>query len=265
MKRLPNREERKAYNKAHKTHYTLQDFAMAFAVQGLQKGEDINWLRPYLPKEAFPHRDNWELFPDGTLIRLNVEHLLDRPVQFLSKKFMDWVNENADETFVLYRDKENADRRDLVGVHYQDPSKDTTMSLTWLFDLYYDLLVWSELENKFVEPQRIEDQENAKDDVKQLITLLNETDADLLPEEKEALATAETRMKNHEMGIEVVYEPMAWQNTYDSLQTILDRIDEEAKKLNEEKEQDDVVPEKIEEVADEQSSEMKIDKEGGEE
>ena len=126
-------------------------------------------------------------------------------------------------------------------------------------------MVWSELENKFVEPQRIEDQENAKDDVKQLITLLNETDADLLPEEEEALATAEDRMKNHEMGIEVVYEPMAWQNTYDSLQTILDRIDEEAKKLNEEKEQDNIAPEKAEEVVEEQPSEMEIDKKGGEE
>ena len=64
--KILNHKERRAYNKAHKTNYTFQDFALMYAVNGIQKGQDISWLKPYLPMDLLAHKDNWELFPDDT-------------------------------------------------------------------------------------------------------------------------------------------------------------------------------------------------------
>ena len=222
--RLPNRAERKAYNKAHKTHYTLQDFALMYAVNGIQKGEDISWLKPYLPTDMISHKDNWDLFPDGTKVKLSYEGITSRPPRYLSLEFKDWVEKNKEEEFTVFRDPEDKDRKGLVAVRYVDSAKDTEQSKTWLFDMYSDLLVWSPEDNDYVNPQRVEDRENEIANVKQSLAVCDSLDVTV--EEKEYNRIEEIRkiLKKHEDGVKKIADPIEWQNMDSELQDIIEKM-----------------------------------------
>lgn len=168
MGRLPNHEERRAFNKRNHTNYQLADFAIMAAVQGLQKGEDINWLKPYIPWDRFPHKDNWALFPNGTKLRLNVNNFLSRPQKDLTEEFKNWVLDHKDVDLTLYRDIEDQGRKGLVSVS-EDPR--------WLFDLYFDMLVWDNDAQTFVDPQNYENRIGLKEEIdKQYATCVNSID-----------------------------------------------------------------------------------------
>lgn len=233
--RLPNRKERRNYNKQHKTSLSLQDFALAYAIQGAQKGEDISWLRSYLNPEMFPHKDNWDLFPNGTEVRLNFDQIMARPDKYLSEEFKNWVIDNKEEIFTVYRDPEDKSRKGLVTLHYKDESRDTEQSLTWLFDMYSDLLVWSKENNDFVDPQKAEDLSSEVANTKETITMIRQLFIDNIPEDiLPALEKAEEKIEKHESGEEYIGNPVEWQNIDNELQVFLKEATEDVVEPEEE-------------------------------
>ena len=221
--RLLNHKERRAYNKAHKTHYTLKDFALAHAIDGIQKGQDISWLKPYLPMDLIAHKDNWELFPDGTKVKLNYDGIMSRPEQYLSQEFKAWVNENKEEEFTIFRDPEDKDRRGLLALRYVDETKNTDFSKTLLFDMYSDLLVLSKLENNYILPQKIEDLENEIANVKQSITMCDELNLEVEAEDYKKIEDIKKSLETHENQTNPITDPIIWQNMDSELQTILEK------------------------------------------
>lgn len=220
--RLPNRAERRKYNKQNKTSLSLQDFALAYAVQGVQKGEDISWLRSYLNPDVFPHKDNWDLFPNGTEVRLNVDQIMARPEKYLSEEFKNWVMDNKEEIFTVYRDPEDKSTKGLVTLHYKDATRDTEQSLTWLFDMYSDLLVWSKENNNFIDPQKAEDLSSEVANTKETISMIKQLLGEDIPEDiTSVLDTVTNKIEKHEAGEEYIGDPIEWQNMDNELQVIL--------------------------------------------
>ena len=254
--RILNHKERRAYNKAHKTNYTFQDFALMYAVNGIQKGEDISWLKPYLPMDLLAHKDNWELFPDGTKVKLNYEGVMARPPKYLSPEFKEWIEQNKEEEFTIFRDPEDKDRKGLLALRYVDETKDTDFSKTLLFDMYSDLLAWSELENTYVNPQKIEDLENQIANVKESLRLCDTLDIDSYEESKQIINIREA-LEEHEEGKKVIADPVEWQNMDSILQNILEK--ETTTPETEEQPQEDSLEVAAEEVVEEKTTE------GGEE
>ena len=240
--RLPNRAERRKYNKEHKTHATLSDFALAYAVNGIQKGEDISWLKPYLPTDLISHKDNWDLFPDGTKVRLNYDGIMSRPTQYLSEELTKWVEANKNEEFTVWRDPEDKTRRGLVSVHYLDVSKDTDLSKTWLFDMYSDLLVWSADTNTYVDPQTIEDIENTIVDVKQSLALFDSLNVPVDNDDYNKVENIRSALQNHEDGEKIIGDLNEWTNMDSDILAMVEKIttpdevlDEEETEAGEEK------------------------------
>lgn len=221
--RLLNHKERRAYNKAHKTNHTLQDFALMYAVDGIQKGQDISWLKPYLPMDLLAHKDNWELFPDGTKVKLNYDGVMARPLKYLSAEFKAWVEENKEEEFTIFRDPEDKDRKGLLALRYVDETKDTDFSKTLLFDMYSDLLAWSELEKGYVNPQKIEDLVNEIANIKQSLGMCDKLDLEVEEEDYKKIEDIKKSLEDHENGTNVVVDPVVWQNMDSDLQTILEK------------------------------------------
>lgn len=256
MNRLPNRKERRAMNKANKRRMTLQDFALAYAVQGLQKGEDISWLQPYLPTDAITHKDNWDLFPDGTKAKINYEGVTSRPPKYLSTEFRDWIEENKEEEFTINRDMEDAERKGLVSLRYIDESKDTEQSKLWLFDLYTDLLVWSDLENTYVNPQKVEDLINELDNVKQSLALCDTMDLEAEEQDYQDIEKIRQAIDDHEKGAKFIADPVEWQNMDSILQNIILKTTDSS---------EDDIPQMVEAPAEEPVEENKeTTEEGGE-
>jgi len=174
---IPNRAQRRAYNKKMKKKYTLQDFAIARAVEGMQNGEtDFTWLKKYVPQDFITHKDNWDLFPNGTKVKLNSEAILSRPQEYLSADFKAWVEENKEEIFTVVRDPENKENKGLVSVHYLDDTKDTEQSKTWLFDMFNDLYVWNDYAMNYLDPNEVESFINAMDNTKESLTVFENID-----------------------------------------------------------------------------------------
>lgn len=262
MPQLPNRAERRKYNKQHKTRATLQDFALAYAVKGIQNNEDISWLKPYLPTDLIAHKDNWDLFPDGTKIKLNYEGVMSRPQKYLSDEFKAWIEVNKDEEFTIFRDPEDENRKGLIAVRYIDESKDTEQSKAWLFDLYSDLLVWSKYEDKYVLPQSIEDMENQLANVKQSLAMIKELAVEDVTEEENAVIEYATQaVQDHENGARVIANAAEWGNIDSDLQTIIEKIVTPDDLGSEEEEEESEVIEGPAEVIEEEKATIQEEKE----
>lgn len=233
--RLPNRAERRKYNKEHKTHATLSDFALAYAIDGIQKGEDISWLKPYLPTDLISHKDNWDLFPDGTKVRLNYDGIMSRPARYLSEELTNWVEANKDEEFTVWRDPEDKTRRGLVSVHYLDVSKDTDLSKTWLFDMYSDLLVWSADTNTYMDPQTVEDIENTIADVKQSLTLFDSLNVPVSDDDYNKVGNIRKALQSHEDGEQTISDLNEWTNMDSDILAIVEKMTTPDEVLDEEK------------------------------
>ena len=221
--RILNHKERRAYNKAHKTNYTFQDFALMYAVNGIQKGQDISWLKPYLPMDLLAHKDNWELFPDGTKVKLNYEGVMARPPKYLSPEFKEWIEQNKEEEFTIFRDPEDKERKGLLALRYLDETKDTDFSKTLLFDMYSDLLAWSELEKNYVNPQKIEDLANEIANLKQSLNMYDKLDIEVKEEEYKKIEDIRKALEKHENGTSVITDPIVWQNMDSDIQAILEK------------------------------------------
>lgn len=220
--KLPSRKQRRDYNKKHKTSFSLQDFALMYAVSGVQEGKDISWLKPYLPTDLIPHKDNWDLFPDGTVVKLNYKGIHSRAPEYLTDEFKDWVEENKEEKFFVYRDPEEKDRRGLVSLRYVAESKNTDFSKALLFDLYSDLLVWSDLEKNYILPQKREDLENRIADVKQSLLLCDDFGIAVSDETRAKIEKIKKDVEEHENGTKIIAEPVEWQNMDSILQNIIE-------------------------------------------
>lgn len=127
-----NRRQRREFNRQNKTQYTKSDFITLELLMKIRAGnlsvkelDDIKLFNDDI------HIDNTDLVPDGTVVKLNYEHIKSRPQKDLTQKFIQWVEENKDAIFHVKRDKETNLNTALVGLEEDG---------FWLFDTYADLL-----------------------------------------------------------------------------------------------------------------------------
>lgn len=138
-----NREQRRKYNKAHKTNFTKQEFDMMIAIERIKKGipnfEDLD-----LPQD-FMHIDNTELCPDGTAVKLHFESLELRcqHIDKTNELFRQWVEEAKKDPDKIYHITREEARHSLVCLEederYIEIDGEKKRAPRWLFDLYSDL------------------------------------------------------------------------------------------------------------------------------
>lgn len=139
-----NRQQRRLYNKQHKTNYSKQDFDIAEAFRRVKEGNmDLSDLD--LPYDVM-HLDNEEIAPSGIKCKLNVEGIMKRPVTMLNEEFVKWVYENQDKEFTLSR--ENV-KNSLVGLAEDCAEAESKK----LFDLFTELLIFDEENQEYVMPE----------------------------------------------------------------------------------------------------------------
>lgn len=138
-----NRQQRRNYNKKHKTHYTKEQFQLAEAITMLKTGkiseEDLKLL--YNNGAII---DNEDLAPEGALVKLNYERIKEQHEERGLPLFLEWVEENKDKEFHLTREegkrslvclKEDCDSLSQIKGEHRQP---------WLFNIYTDLLFFDE-------------------------------------------------------------------------------------------------------------------------
>lgn len=140
-----NREQRRRYNKAHKTNYTKQEFDTMIAVDRIKRGiaefDDLD-----LPRN-FMHMDNTELCPDGTEVKLNFDSLEARckTVDASNKLFRDWVEEAKKDPDRIYHLTREGARNSLVCLEEDDREVELDGKMVkaprWLFDLMSDIKI----------------------------------------------------------------------------------------------------------------------------
>ena len=135
-----NREQRRAFNKQHKTSFTREEFDKIMALARLEMGQ---YTREDLAKVgAFEHYDDEELVPNGTKVKLNYENIMKRNVQELSTDFVKWVEDHKDDEFHVAREENS---HALVCLEederYSEVDGEKVLAPKWLFDLYSDLLI----------------------------------------------------------------------------------------------------------------------------
>ena len=139
-----NRQQRRLYNKQHKTNYSKQDFDIAEAFRRVKEGNmDLSDLD--LPYDVM-HLDNEEIAPSGIKCKLNVEGIMKRPVTMLNEEFVKWVYENQDKEFTLSR--ENV-KNSLAGLAEDCAEAENKK----LFDLFTELLIFDEENQEYVMPE----------------------------------------------------------------------------------------------------------------
>ena len=139
-----NRQQRRLYNKQHKTNYSKQDFDIAEAFRRVKEGNmDLSDLD--LPYDVM-HLDNEEIAPSGIKCKLNVEGIMKRPVTMLNEEFVKWVYENQDKEFTLSR--ENV--KNSLGGLAEDCAEAENKKL---FDLFTELLIFDEENQEYVMPE----------------------------------------------------------------------------------------------------------------
>ena len=153
-----NREQRRRYNKAHKTNYTKQEFDMMIAVDRIKRGiaefDDLD-----LPRN-FMHMDNTELCPDGTEVKLNFESLEARckTVDASNKLFRDWVEEAKKDPDRIYHLTREGARNSLVCLEEDDREVELDGKMVkaprWLFDLMADIFIF--VQGKWVSPAAVD-------------------------------------------------------------------------------------------------------------
>ena len=135
-----NRSQRRLYNKQHKTRLTKTEFDIIEALNKLRTGEftdaDYDKMKDYL---TF---DNPDLFPDGTVVKLNYEAITSRDREKFSEDYLAWVEEHKGQDLHLLREegansfvclREDNRMGELDGTPTQKPR--------WMFSLFTDLLV----------------------------------------------------------------------------------------------------------------------------
>lgn len=153
-----NREQRRRYNKAHKTNYTKQEFDMMIAVDRIKRGiaefDDLD-----LPRN-FMHMDNTELCPDGTEVKLNFDSLEARckTVDSSNKLFRDWVAEAKKDPDRIYHLTREGARNSLVCLEEDDREVELDGKMVkaprWLFDLMADIFIF--VQGKWVSPAAVD-------------------------------------------------------------------------------------------------------------
>lgn len=140
-----NREQRRRYNKEHKTNWTKQDFETYLALERLKSGNyDLSDLD--LPQN-FIHVDNIELAPDGTEVKLNFDSLESRckMADETNEYFRNWVAKAKEEPDKVYHISREGTHSSLVCLeedeNYVTLDGRTVRAPQLFFDLYADLLI----------------------------------------------------------------------------------------------------------------------------
>lgn len=148
-----NREQRRKFNKQHKTHYTREDFLQIELYQALRAGDlDINSMTPEQMPEGF-HVDNEELVPEGTEVKLNYELIKGR--KGVTNKYLEWIEAHKDEVLHVTREEANSSlvcvKEDVKQVKENFMNEDRDMGhVPWLFDIYSDFLYHDEETNEWI-------------------------------------------------------------------------------------------------------------------
>lgn len=133
-----NREQRRKFNKKHKTKFTKSEFDMMLAIERLKRG-NLDFSGLDLPHD-FAHMDNVELVPEGTLCRLNYEAIKARFVKNSAgyqEGYKDWVEKHREEEFHVTRESA---QNSCVCLKEQIDTAEADGVLKFLWDLYADLL-----------------------------------------------------------------------------------------------------------------------------
>lgn len=137
-----NREQRRKFNKKHKTKFTKSEFDLMLAIERIKQG-NLNLSGLDLPYD-FAHMDNTELVPEGTLCKLNYAALQERFQKNSTgyqEGYKEWVERHHEEEFHVTREgaelscvclKEQVEHAEEEGV------------LKFLWDVYADLLFQDE-------------------------------------------------------------------------------------------------------------------------
>lgn len=138
-----NREQRRRFNKKHKTNFTKAEFDQFEFYQRLKAGEVSLDELSQLPEGM--HLDNEELVPEGIPVKLAYDDIMSRPKKGLTNEFLTWIEEHKDE--VMHVTRKNA-QSSMVCLSEDKPwlkenytDEDTNIGhVPWLFDIWSDLL-----------------------------------------------------------------------------------------------------------------------------
>ena len=145
-----NREARRKINKQRAKKglgaLSRQDFDLQAAMDRIQNGSSD--LRGLSLPNVF-HLDRIDLFPDGTKVKLNLESIINRPVQATDDPtIVEWSKAHAQDILTLSR-KDAI--QGLVGVEEDDRGGGARKP--HMFDLFTELLVWDEKSQDFITPE----------------------------------------------------------------------------------------------------------------
>lgn len=100
-------------------------------------------LQRQIAKKKVTAFDNEEIFPNGTVVKINYEAFSKRnPAQF-TEEYLAWVEENKDREFHLEREPERENNLVMLEEDIRF-NEDGEQKPKWLFDLFSDLLVQDE-------------------------------------------------------------------------------------------------------------------------
>lgn len=146
-----NREDRRKYNKEHKTNYSKTDFEIMLGVNRLVNSGEID-LGEIARKHVYEHLDNENIAPEGCIVKFNKANILSRPKDILLNTFVEFVQQNMENEFHLTRSEA---QNGLVCLaedeRYSEVDGERVKQPKFLFDLYSDLLIKTE-DGEFKEP-----------------------------------------------------------------------------------------------------------------
>lgn len=140
-----NREQRRRFNKKHKTNFTAANFQAYELYRKLQQGTlDTKDIDPALLGSVI-HIDNEEMVPEGTPVKLAYDNIKARPQNDLTDKFKEWIEEHKGQILHVTREEANSSlvcvQEDVkyVKEHFTDEDRNIG-HIPWLFDIYSDFL-----------------------------------------------------------------------------------------------------------------------------
>lgn len=157
----PNRSQRRKMrqdlNRKAKRPLTKDEFEQFLMVQRLRHGDIRDDDIRKMASNGIAHYDNPDKFPNGIEVKLNYDEISQRKHEHFREEYWEWVGENKDKIFHLYReDNPNS----LVCLEederYREIDGETVRIPRWEFDLFADLLVKNE-DGEFVSPWNIPD------------------------------------------------------------------------------------------------------------
>lgn len=127
-----NRQQRRMFNKQHKTNFSKNDFLQWEIYQKIKGGELKSDEFTSAIEAGVLAVDNEELVPEGTAVKLNYDRIKERNQTNFTDKYKDWIEQNKDKIFHITREQA---KNSLVCL-----KENLEEGGCWLFDIFNDLL-----------------------------------------------------------------------------------------------------------------------------